>query len=140
MNKQILKMCSILVGLGLSASVWAGNVVVIVNKANDNAVDKGLVSKIYRGQDKQWSDGKKIMLLDLPENSPTRESFSNDIVGESESRLKFAWAQLMFSGAAVPPKVVESDEAVKKYVSDNKNAIGYIKASSLDDSVKVVVK
>jgi ABC-type phosphate transport system substrate-binding protein len=140
MNKQILKMCLMLIGLGLSVSVWAGDVVVIVNKDNDNAINKALVAKIYRGQMRQWSGGEKIILLDLPESSPTRESFSSDIVGKSESSLKYAWAQLMFSGAAVPPKEVQSDEEMKKYVSDNKNAIGYIKASSLDSSVKAVVK
>lgn len=140
MNKQILKIGAMLVGLVLSTSVWAGNVVVIVNKDNNNAIDKALIAKIYRGQDKQWSDGEKIKLLDLPENSPTRDSFSNEIVGKSLSSLKYTWAQMMFSGTAVPPKVVQSDEEMKKYVSDNKNAIGYIKPSSLDDSVKAVVK
>ena len=92
------------------------------------------------GKAKEWSGGEKIVLLDLPESDPTRGSFSRDIVGKSMERLKFAWAQMMFSGAAVPPKVVQSDEEMKKYVSDHKNAIGYIKASSLDGNVKAVVK
>ena len=140
MNKQILKLCSILVGLGLSASVWAGNVVVIVNKDNDHTVDKALVTKIYSGEVKAWNNGDKILPLDLLENDPERVSFSNDIVGKSVTSLKFAWAQMMFAGTAVPPKEVQSDADVKKYVSDNQNAIGYIKASSVDDSVKVVIK
>jgi len=33
-----------------------------------------------------------------------------------------------------------SDEDVKKAVAANKGAIGYIKASSADDTVKVVLK
>jgi ABC-type phosphate transport system substrate-binding protein len=140
MNKQILKIFSLLIGLSLSTSVWADNVAVIVNKDNDHAINKALIAKIYTGKDKEWSNGDKILLLDLPENSPTRVSFSNDILGKSVSGLKFTWAQMMFSGVAVPPKVVQSDEEVKKYVAENKNAIGYIKASSLDDSVKVVIK
>jgi ABC-type phosphate transport system substrate-binding protein len=140
MSKQILKMCSMLVGLALSASLWAGNVVVIVNKDNDHAINKALVERIYTGKDKAWSNNDNIMLLDLPESNQTRASFSNDIVGKSVESLKFTWAQMMFAGVAVPPKVVQSDEEVKKYVRDNKNAIGYINASSLDDSVKAVIK
>jgi ABC-type phosphate transport system substrate-binding protein len=140
MNKQFLKMCSMLVGLVLSASVWAGNVVVIVNKDNDQAINKALIAKIYTGKDKEWSNGDKIMLLDLPESNPARLIFSKDVVGKSVESLKFTWAQMMFSGVAVPPKVVHSDEEMKKYVSDNRNAIGYIDASSVDDSVKVVIK
>lgn len=133
-------MFSMLIGLSLSASVWAGGVAVIVNKDNDHAINKELITKIYTGKDREWSNGDKILLLDLPENSPTRVSFSNDIMGQSVSSLKFTWAQMMFSGVAVPPKVVQSDAEVKKYVTENKNAIGYIKASSLDDSVKAVIK
>ena len=140
MNKQILKMFSILIGLCLSASVWAGNVAVIVNKDNDHAISKELIAKMYTGKDKEWRNGDKILLLDLPENSPTRVSFSNEIVGKSVGGLKFTWAQMMFSGVAVPPKVLQSDDEVKKYVAENKNAIGYIKTSSLDDSVKAVIK
>ena len=140
MNKKILKLCLMLVGLGMSVSVWAGDVAVIVNKENDHAVDKALVDKIYTGEVKAWSNGDKILSLDLPEDNSTRLSFSKDIVGKSVESLKFTWAQMMFSGVAVPPKVLQSDAEVKKYVSDNKNAIGYIKASSLDDSVKAVVK
>ena len=37
-------------------------------------------------------------------------------------------------------KVVSSDEDVKKVVSANKGAIGYVKASSVDESVKVAIR
>ena len=140
MNKQILKICLMLVGLGMSASVWAANIVVIVNKDNAQAIDKALVAKIYSGGVKAWSSGDKILAADMPESSPVRASFSNDIVGKSVTSLKFAWAQLMFAGTAVPPKEVKTDEDMKKFVSDNKDAIGYIDASSLDGSVKAVIK
>jgi hypothetical protein len=46
----------------------------------------------------------------------------------------------VFSGKALPPKQMGSDDEMKKFVASNKGAIGYIKASSLDDSVKAVVK
>ena len=54
--------------------------------------------------------------------------------------MKLVWSQMMFSGQSLPPKQVASDDEMKKMVSANVNAIGYIKASSLDDSVKVVIK
>ncbi len=140
MNKRILKICSMLVGLCLSVSVWAGNVAVIVNKDNNNAIDAALVAKIYTGEVKSWPGGGRVVTLDLPENDPTRISFSTDMIGKSVANLKSIWAQMMFSGTAVPPKVLPSDDAVKKMVSSNKNAIGYISASSLDGTVKAVLK
>ena len=121
------------------APAWAG-VVVIVNKANDNAIDKALVAKIYTGESKVWANGGAINAYDLPEDNPERASFANDVVGKSPGSLKSLWTQNVFTGKAVPPKGAASDDDVKKAVSANKNAIGYVKASSVDDTVKVVVK
>jgi len=43
-----------------SAGAWAGDVVVIVNKANDNTIDKALVAKIYTGESKVWGNGGSV--------------------------------------------------------------------------------
>ena len=118
----------------------AGDVVVIVNKGNDNAIDKALIAKIYVGDAKVWGNGGSIAAYDLPDDNAMRASFDNDIVGKSPASLKSLWTQNVFTGKSVPPKQAGSDDDVKKAVAANKNAIGYIKASSADDSVKVVLK
>jgi ABC-type phosphate transport system substrate-binding protein len=137
---------SALAALILSASfwlispAWAGDFVVIVNKDNAAQVDKAFIAKVFTGDLKSWKDGSQITPIDLPEDNPVRASFSTDVLGKSVGNVKAQWAQLIFSGRALPPKQVGSDEEVKKLVSANKAAIGYIKASSLDDSVKAVLK
>jgi hypothetical protein len=50
------------------------------------------------------------------------------------------WAQQVFSGKGLPPKVIDGDAEVKKAVAAQGNAIGYIKPSSVDDSVKVLLR
>jgi hypothetical protein len=67
-------------------------------------------------------------------------SFTSDVLGKTVGNVKALWAQMVFSGQALPPKQVASDDDVKKLVSANKGAIGYVKASSVDDSVKAVLK
>ncbi|MBI5099808.1 MAG: substrate-binding domain-containing protein [Nitrospirae bacterium] len=121
-------------------SVLAGDLVVIVNKDNNNAVDKALVVKIYTGATKNWPDGSPILAIDQSEESPIREEFNAGILGKTIANMKALWAQNIFTGKALPPKIANPDLEVKKIVSANKNAIGYIKASSVDDTVKVVVK
>jgi len=138
MNIRMFGATALLLTLG--APAWAGDVVVIVNKANDNTVDKALVAKIYVGESKVWGNGGAITAYDLPEDNPARASFANEVVGKAPAALKSLWTQNTFTGKAVPPKSAASDEDVKKAVIANKNAIGYIKAASADDSVKVVVK
>ena len=54
--------------------------------------------------------------------------------------MKAVWARVIFTGKGLPPKVFDPDAEVKKVVSSNKNAIGYIRASSVDSSVKVVAR
>ena len=127
-------------GAALSLPAWAADVVVIVNKANANAVDKALVVKIYTGEAKNWPDGGPVFPLDQGDDSPIRADFNRSVLGKSSGNMKALWAQNIFSGKGLPPKVVNPDAEVKKIVSANKNAIGYIKSSSVDDTVKVVVK
>ena len=118
----------------------AGDFAVVVNKANASAVDKATLAKIYTGEMKSWGDGTPVVAVDLPDDSATRAAFSTDVVGKSVANLKAMWAQFVFSGKALPPKQAASDDDVKKLVSATKGAVGYIKPSAVDDSVKVALK
>ena len=131
---------SLFAGAASSLPAWAADVVVIVNKTNANAVDKSLVVKIYTGEAKNWPDGGPVFALDQAEDNPVRADFNSSVLGKSSGNMKALWAQNIFAGKGLPPKVVDPDAEVKKVVSTNKNAIGYIKAASVDDTVKVVVK
>lgn len=142
MNMKILLLIGLLIigGSALAMAPVASDVVVIVNKGNDNQVDRSFVVKVYTGEAKTWSNGGTITALDLPEDSPVRVSFTSRVLGKSVSSMKSLWTEYVFSGKATPPKQLGSDEEVKKMVGSNKNAIGYIRASSLDDTVKAVIK
>ncbi|MDX1251894.1 MAG: hypothetical protein IDH49_06530 [Gammaproteobacteria bacterium] len=128
------------VGVMMALPVWAGDVVGIVNKGNANAVDKAFVVKVYTGEAKAWADGGPVFAVDQGESNPVRADFYGNILGKSAANMKALWAQNIFAGKALPPKVVDQDAEVKKVVSANKNAIGYISASSVDDTVKAAVK
>ncbi len=125
--------------LSVTMSVQATDIAVIVNKENAGPVDVKLITEIYTGQTKLWRSGEAVLAFDLPEDAPVRAAFSTAVLGRSVSNMKALAAQNLFSGKAVPPKQVPSDEEVKKAVSGHKNAIGYIKASSVDESVKVIL-
>lgn len=125
---------------GVPGIAFCGDFVVIVNKASTVTVDKATVAKIYQGELKSWPDGTPTAAIDLPEDNPTRAAFCTEVVGKSVANLKALWAQMIFSGKALPPKVAAGDDDVKKAVSGVKGGVGYIKASAVDDSVKVAFK
>lgn len=137
MRKTILNIALVAASL-LAAPAMAGDYVVITNKANGNAVDKEFVTKIYKGEAKVWPNGDSVVAYDLPEDNAARAAFDQEVAGKSISQMKALWGQLVFSGKAVPPKKVDSDDDVKKAVASNKGAVGYISAASADGSVKVV--
>jgi hypothetical protein len=122
------------------SSALANDYVVIGNKDNANAVDKAFLAKAFTGETRSWPDGGAIAAFDQGDDNPTRAAFYTSVVGRSAAQVKAAWAQLVFSGKATPPKVIDGDAEVKKAVAANKLAVGYIKPSSVDDSVKVLLK
>jgi ABC-type phosphate transport system substrate-binding protein len=137
MRKSIIYVALLAMG-AVSMPAMAGDYVIITNKGNTNAVDKELVAKIYRGEAKVWPNGDSVSAYDLPEDNAARATFDQEVAGKSVSQMKALWGQLIFSGKAVPPKKVESDDEVKKAVAANKGAVGYVSASSVDGSVKAI--
>jgi ABC-type phosphate transport system substrate-binding protein len=131
-------MAALLMAAALTTAAAAEEVAVIVHKSNANAVDRALVVKLYTGAARSWPDGSPAFVLDQAEDSPVRADFYADVIGKSAAAMKAIWAQNIFSGRGLPPKLVNPDAEMKKLVSANRNAIGYIKASSVDDSVRVV--
>lgn len=138
--KRLILNLAVIVATWSAFPVHAGDFAVIVNKANASSVDKAAVAKMYTGDKKSWDDGTPIAALDLPEDNAARTAFSTDVLGKTVANVKSFWAQLVFSGKALPPKMLASDDDVKKFVSANKGAIGYIRTSAVDDSVKVAIK
>jgi ABC-type phosphate transport system substrate-binding protein len=118
-----------------TGSAVAG-VVAIVNKAN-TAADKETIGRLYTGTTKSWSDGTRAKLFDLSDESE-REAFCQAYTGKGAGAIKSAWAQAVFSGRGVPPKVLDSDVEVMGEVAKDKSAVGYVDQSSVDGSVRVV--
>ncbi len=123
----------------LAAPAAAAEIAVIVNKNNTNEVTRDMIERIYKAELGAWPGGSSTAIFDLPDNSETRAAFTQQLLGKSVSAIKALWTVKLFSGKATPPKVLNSDADMKSAVAGNPNAIGYIKASNTDSSVKVVL-
>jgi ABC-type phosphate transport system substrate-binding protein len=130
-------MPSILMAALLAAPAGAAaGVVAIVNIAN-TAADRSTISKLYTGAIKTWPDGSQAKLYDLSDEL-TRDEFCRAYTGKNAGTIKNIWAKAVFTGRAVPPRMLDSDREVKDEVSKDKNAVGYVKESSVDGSVRAV--
>lgn len=131
--------CLALPWMSVSASAWAADdIVVIINKDNPHVVDRAYVQRIYTGVSKAWPDASPVFPLDQDQSGDVRESFCQQWLGRSAAAVGAIWAQNIFTGKALPPKIVAPDDRMKKIVATNRNAIGYIRRSSMDDTVKLL--
>ncbi|MCM0606863.1 MAG: phosphate ABC transporter substrate-binding protein [Xanthomonadaceae bacterium] len=116
------------------------DVVVIVNKNFNYEVNSSFLSKIFLGREKEIPQGPIVQLLDLSEGDHIRDELYEKLVDKNPSEMKSHWSYLMFTGKGLPPKVVSSEDEMKRMVAESQNAIGYISSSKVDSSVKVLLQ
>jgi ABC-type phosphate transport system substrate-binding protein len=114
-------------------------IVVIVGKNSSNTASKDEVKKMYSGSLSSWKTGTKAVLIDQPENQAGKEFYSK-LLNTTPIQIRATLLKLVLSGQIPAPIKTNSDSEVKKLVSNNPNAIGYINASSVDESVTVLFK
>ncbi|MDP9121521.1 MAG: hypothetical protein M3O15_09170 [Acidobacteriota bacterium] len=124
----------------VSRPAGAVDFVVVINAANSTTIlPASEVSNMFLHKTMRWKFGEKILAVDLPEDSPLRESFSKTIHGKSTSAVKAYWQRLIFSGRDVPPPEKASTAEVLAYVRANSGAVGYVGAGTqLGDGVKIL--
>ena len=114
--------------------------VVIVNVANPtSSLTDAEISKLFLKRKLRWPNGRPVVPVDQRSDSPTRTSFSIEILRKKPSAVDNYWQQQIFSAREVPPVERASDEAVMMFVEENPDAIGYVAAGAvLSRGLKVV--
>ncbi|MEW6994992.1 phosphate ABC transporter substrate-binding protein [Colwelliaceae bacterium MEBiC 14330] len=130
---------SVLVALLFSINLNAAQVVV-VNPSNNTTVNKNEISRIFLGKLKAFPGGGSVVPVNQKSGSAGKVEFDQKVVGKSASQIKAYWSKLMFSGKGKPPKELNNDNAIKSFIANEPNAIGYIDEANIDSSVKVILK
>jgi ABC-type phosphate transport system substrate-binding protein len=130
-----------LIGLALSltsAAAMADVVAVVSAKSSITAVSKSQLADIFLGKTNRFPDGTQATPVDQAEGSAARDEFYDKIVGKTAAQIKAYWSKIIFTGRGQPPPTVSSASEMKKRVSENPAAIGYVDSSMVDDSLRVV--
>ncbi len=114
--------------------------VVAVVSANSTvqALSSDQLADIFLGRVSRFPNGLIALPIDLRDGSPERDRFYAKIAGKTPAQIKAYWSKIIFTGRGQPPRAVPTDLAVKKFVTANVGAIGYIDAALLDDSVRAL--
>ena len=113
-------------------SMAQAEVAVIVNPAAAKAPSQSDVANIFLGKDKSMKG------IDQAGWTPAKEAFYAGVTSKNESQLKSYWSGLIFTGKGQPLPSVADDAAVVAKVAAEADAIGYVDASAVNGSVKVL--
>lgn len=131
----ILLLALILTG----SSAHAGDrVAIVVNADRTDTITLETVAEIYLKKRLFWSNGKPIIPVNRDATSETRSLFTRLAFGDTARNLARYWNGQYILGV-LPPATLASDEAVKRFVAAEPGAIGYIDASTVDDSVRAAL-
>ena len=132
---------SLVISVGDPRFLFADNLVIIVNKSNNlNELSLEKLKAIYRAEDRYWeSTGAPIVLLMKEEGTREKDTFIDKVYKMNSRQLKKFWIHKLFMGeTAYYPITLSTNDAIKKFVSQNPDAIGYMSPADLDNTVKAL--
>lgn len=120
----------------LLATAFSQEVVVISHPSSQTAaLSLPDLQAIYSGEKKAWANDVPIKVTTQVNALP---AFFDAILRVKASDFKKAWLRLVLQDGAKPPSDFTSDEEVLDFVARTRGAIGYVKAASVSDRVKVI--
>ncbi len=140
MLKQTSTRLALLVSALLMSVVAQAEIVVIVNKSvTVESITSEVATSIFLGKINTLPDGTKITPIDQNDNEKARIEFYTSVVKKDAAQLNAYWSRLIFTGKGQPPKKVADDAEVIALIASNPGLIGYVSASSVNNSVKAVL-
>jgi len=112
---------------------------VVVSSNTEIAAVKTLASNelglIYWRKKQYWQGGVRMRPVNLHAEHALRIQFSKIVLGSLPASQTDYWNGLYYHGVS-PPYSLQSEEAVIRFVTDTKGAIGYVDACKVDARVK----
>ncbi len=114
--------------------------VIVVNHSNElNNLSFSELRSIFLGRRSHWADGRRITLVMREPGEAERRVVLREICGMSEDQLKSHFIRGLYTGEILTtPKTLSTPAGVRKFIFNVPGAIGYLRLSDVDASVKAV--
>lgn len=113
---------------------------IVVNRTNpvDN-ISTDELRKLFLERRTHWPNGRRVAVAMLDYLYPERHTALRLIYRMDESAYEDYFIKATFQGEVfVAPRTLASPELLRKFVFNAPGAIGYLRTSDLDETVKVV--
>jgi ABC-type phosphate transport system substrate-binding protein len=114
--------------------------VVIVNRSNPiDALGRRELKALFLGERTTWPHGRRVTLVLRQPGQPERAATLRLIYGMSEDDLTRHFIHQTFNGSSAGgPRALATAQGVKRFVFNVPGAIGVVRLSDLDDTVKAL--
>ncbi|HMM74380.1 MAG TPA: hypothetical protein PJ986_01650 [Gammaproteobacteria bacterium] len=102
------------------------------------SLDRRGLAAIFKRKQRVTAAGAALVPVNLPASAALRIAFSRAVFAQDPAGLDTYWNERYFHGIA-PPHVVNSIEAMLRFVAATPGAIGYVPACRVDARVRVLL-
>jgi len=116
------------------------NLAIVVNLSNPTVnLSMAELRKIFLGERSHWPNGRRITLVMIDPGRPERAAVLSLIYQMSENDFNNHFLHGLFTGEVfASPKTLATPVGVRKFIFNVPGAIGYVRATDVDASVKVI--
>ena len=113
---------------------------ILVNRSNPvENLSFAELRKVFLGEQNHWSDGRRITLVMLESGKPERQVVLSLIYRMEDKDFNAYFLHHVFTGDVhAAPTTLTTPAEVLKFVSNVQGAIGYLRTTAVDESVKIV--
>jgi ABC-type phosphate transport system substrate-binding protein len=113
---------------------------IIVNNSNPiGNLSLAELRKLFLAEQTQWSDHRKVTVVMLPPGQSERESVLRLIYRMTESSFTRYFLHGQYTGEIQStPKLLATAASARKFIFNVPGAIGYVRLSEVDGSVRIV--
>lgn len=118
---------------------WEGLAIVVNPKNPVSNVTFWQLREIFSGERRWWSNHRRVRLVALPRGAAERQTVLRTLYRMNDNDLdKFFFFGVYRGEFTTSPTTLASPGEVKKFVASTPGAIGYLRASDVGTSLKVV--
>lgn len=137
----VLGLAAGVAGTGQDPAPEVARFVVIVHVDNKFAATgdaaRAVVKQLFLKELSHWPDGTDAKAYARDPRSAAQEAFRRVVLEMSEAELARHWLKMKSRDGTTPPKEVDSDRLVLKYVAKNPFALGIVELASAKDASDV---
>jgi ABC-type phosphate transport system substrate-binding protein len=113
---------------------------IIANRSNTvNGLTMAELRKLFLGDRGHWPDGHRVTLVMREPGEPERQTILRDVCQMNENDFKNHFLHGLFTGEIlVSPKILDTPTGVRKFIFNVPGAIGYLRQTDVDATVKVL--